>query len=123
MAVMAAGQGDGEGWSSLTLYPAISFGISCLTLSRIRTDLRPHPREGAPTRPLQHVKEGYRFVWHQPFFRTMLVWSGINNLLVNACFIVVDLRLIRDHYAHRPGVAWAREMYRRHRGTSAAVEG
>jgi len=45
------------------------------------------------------VKEGYRFIWHQPFFRTMLVWSAISNLLVNACFVVVSLRLIRDHYA------------------------
>jgi MFS family permease len=78
---------------------AVSYCVSCLTLSRIRTDLRPHPREGAPTRPMRQVKEGYRFIWHQPFFRTMLVWSAISNLLVNACFVVVSLRLIRDHYA------------------------
>jgi glutathione S-transferase len=30
---------------------------------------------------------------------------------------------IRDHYGRRPSFAWAREMYRRHRGTSAAIEG
>src|SRR4029079_12160577 len=78
---------------------AVSYCVSCLTLSRIRTDLRPHPREGAPTRPMRQVKEGYRFIWHQPFFRTMLVWSAISKLLVNACFVVVSLRLIRDHYA------------------------
>ncbi len=41
---------------------AISYCVSCLTLSRIRTDLRPQPREGAPTRPLHQVKEGYRFI-------------------------------------------------------------
>jgi MFS family permease len=78
---------------------AVSFCVSCLTLSRIRTDLRPHPRAGAPTRPLQQVKEGYRFIWHQPFFRTLLIFSATSNLLVNACFMVVSLRLIRDHYA------------------------
>jgi MFS family permease len=78
---------------------AASFLVSCVTVSRIRTDLRPHPREGAPTRPLQQVKEGFRFVGKQPFFRTLLVFSGTSNLLVNACFIVVSLRLIRDHYA------------------------
>jgi len=78
---------------------AISYGVSCLTLSRIRTDLRPHPRVGAPTRPLAQVKEGYRFIWHQPFFRTLLLWSGMSNLLVNACFFVVTMRLIRDDYA------------------------
>jgi MFS family permease len=78
---------------------AVSYAVSCVTLSRVRTDLRPHPREGAPTRPVEQVKEGYRFIWHQPFFRTLLVWSGMSNLLVNACFFVVTMRLIREHYA------------------------
>lgn len=77
----------------------VSYLVSLLTLSRIRTDLRPRPREGAPTRPVEQVKEGYRFIWHQPFFRTLLVWSGTSNLLVNACFFVVTMRLIREHYA------------------------
>ncbi len=75
---------------------AVSYGVSCLTLSRIRTDLRPHPREGAPTRPMQQIREGYRFIRHQPFFRTLMVWSTINNLVVNACFFVVMMRLVRD---------------------------
>jgi len=75
---------------------AISYAISCLTLSRIRTDLRPHPREGAPTRPVEQVKEGYRFIRHQPFFRTLMVWASLNNLVVNACFFVVMMRLVRE---------------------------
>jgi MFS family permease len=76
-----------------------SYLVSVVTLSRIRTDLRPHPREGAPTQPVEQVKEGYRFIWRQPFFRTLLVWSGMSNLLVNACFFVVIMRLIREHYS------------------------
>jgi MFS family permease len=75
---------------------AISYCVSCLTLSRIRTDLRPQPREGAPTRPLHQVKEGYRFIRHQPFFRTLMVWATLNNLVVNACFFVVMMRLVRE---------------------------
>jgi predicted MFS family arabinose efflux permease len=75
---------------------AVSYGISCLTLSRIRTDLRPQPREGAPTRPVEQVKEGYRFIRHQPFFRTLMVWAGLSNLVVNACFFVVMMRLVRE---------------------------
>jgi MFS family permease len=78
---------------------AVSYAVSCATLSRVRADLRPHAREGAPRRPVEQVKEGYRFIWRQPFFRTLLVWSGMNNLLVNACFFVVSMRLIREHYA------------------------
>ena len=81
------------------LVDAVSYAASCLTLTRIRTDLRPEPRTGTPTRPLEQVKEGYRFIGTQPFFRRMLVWSALSNLLVNACFFVVVLRLIQDHYA------------------------
>jgi predicted MFS family arabinose efflux permease len=77
---------------------AVSYAVSCVTLSRVRTDLRPQHREGAPRRPVEQVKEGYRFIWHQPFFRTLLVWAAMSNLLVNACFFVVTMRLIREHY-------------------------
>jgi MFS family permease len=76
---------------------ALSYGASCLTLTRVRTDLRPQPREGVPTRPVEQVKEGYRFIWARPFFRTLLVWSALSNLLVNACFFVVSMRLIQAH--------------------------
>jgi MFS family permease len=75
---------------------AVSYGISCVTLSRIRTGLRPHPREGAPTGPVEQVKEGYRFIRRQPFFRTLMVWASLNNLVVNACFFVVMMRLVRQ---------------------------
>ena len=78
---------------------AVSYAVSCVTLSRVRTDLNSQPREGAPTRPVEQVKEGYRFIWGRPFFRTLLVWSAASNLLVNACFFVVTMRLIREHYA------------------------
>lgn len=76
----------------------VSYALACLTLSRVRTDLRPQLREGPPTRPFEQVKEGYRFIWGQPFFRTLLVWSAVTNLVVNACFFVVIMRLIRAHY-------------------------
>jgi MFS family permease len=77
----------------------VSYAVSCLTLSRVRTDLRPEPRVGAPTRPVEQVKEGYRFIWGRPCFRTLMLWSATSNLLVNACFFVVSMRLIRAHYA------------------------
>jgi MFS family permease len=80
------------------LVDAVSYGVSCLTVSRLRTDLRPKPRDGAPTRPTAQVKEGFRFVWHQAFFRTLLMWSMTSNLLVNACFFVVSMQLIREGY-------------------------
>jgi predicted MFS family arabinose efflux permease len=84
-----------RGWAPFAV-DAVSYAVSCLTLSRIRTDLRPRPREGAPTRPIAQVKEGYRFIRHQPFFRTLMVWASLNNLVVNACFFVVMMRLVRQ---------------------------
>jgi MFS family permease len=80
------------------LFDALTYAVSCFTLSRLRTDLRPKPRAGVAVSPVEQVKEGFRFVWHQPFFRTMLVWSGTGNLLVNACFFVVTMRLIQEGY-------------------------
>jgi hypothetical protein len=80
------------------LVDALSYAVSCFTLSRLRTDLHPRPREGAAVSPTEQVKEGFRFVWHQPFFRTLLVWSGTANLLINACFFVVTMRLIQEGY-------------------------
>jgi MFS family permease len=80
------------------LVDAVTYAVSCFTLSRLRSDLRPKPRQGAPVSATEQVKEGFRFVWHQPFFRTLLLWSGMCNLLVNACFFVVTMRLIREGY-------------------------
>ena len=97
------------------LVDALSYAVSCFTLSRLRTDLRPKPREGAPVSPLEQVKEGFRFVWHQPFFRTLLVWSGMSNLLVNACFFVVTMRLIREGYPPAQiGLVSTARRHRRH---------
>jgi MFS family permease len=77
---------------------AASYAVSCLTLSRIRTDLRPQRREGAPESPRRMVKEGFSFIWDRPFFRNLLVWSAWNNLVLNALVFVVLMRLVRAHY-------------------------
>jgi MFS family permease len=80
------------------LVDAMSYLVSCFTVSRIRTDLRPPRREGAPASVRTHLAEGFRFVWDQPFFRTLLAWSVQTNLLVNACFFAVTMRLVREGY-------------------------
>jgi hypothetical protein len=72
---------------------AVSYAVSCLTLSRIRTDLRP-PRRTTPLPLRAQLSEGFRFIWHQPFFRTLAGWAALNNLLVNAVFFTATLRLI-----------------------------
>jgi MFS family permease len=77
----------------------VTFAVSCLTVSRIRTDLRPPRREGAQPRLRTQLAEGLRFIWDRPFFRSLTFFSASTNLLVNGVFFVVLLRLIREHYA------------------------
>lgn len=77
---------------------ATSYLVSCLTVSRIRTDLRPPRSSGEHPSVRAHLAEGFRFIWDHTFFRVLLVWSTQTNLLVNACFFAVTMRLVRDGY-------------------------
>jgi MFS family permease len=76
----------------------VTFAVSCLTVSRIRTDLRPSRPEGDQPRLRVQLVQGLRFVWDSRFFRTLMFFSSSTNLLVNGVFFVVLLRLIREHY-------------------------
>ncbi len=61
----------------------------------------PHrPLAGDVRRPAGSVRDdlasGARFVLGHPLFRTLLAWSALTNLVVNALFFVAVLRLIED---------------------------
>ncbi|MFB9311669.1 MFS transporter [Nocardioides plantarum] len=75
---------------------AASYAVSWLLLGRIRTDLSPVPLAPGEARPRvrDDLRAGAGFVLSRPFFRTMLVWSALTNLAVNALFFVAVLRLI-----------------------------
>ena len=78
---------------------AVSFAVSWVLLGRIRTDLSPTAYDGHDhglSRVRAELGEGARFVLGHPLFRTLLVWSALTNLLVNAVFFVAVLRLIED---------------------------
>lgn len=73
---------------------AVSYAVSCLTLSRIRTDLAAHPRpDRTPMR--SQLADGLRFILARPFFRVLMTWSALVNLLTNATFFVLVLALIQ----------------------------
>lgn len=74
---------------------AVSFAISCFTLSRIRTDLSP-VRARASRRMRTELAEGLRFMARRPFFRVLLTWAALANLVTNATFFVALLRMIED---------------------------
>lgn len=75
---------------------AVTYAVSWALLGRIRTDLSPEPHAGARPRVRDDLRAGAGFVLGHPFFRTLLVWSALTNLLVNALFFVAVLRLIED---------------------------
>lgn len=72
---------------------AVSYAIACLTVSRLRTDLSAPHRQPEPLR--RQLTEGFGFMWARPFFRTLLAWSSMTNLVVNALFFVVVLRMVQ----------------------------
>ena len=73
---------------------AITYAIACVTVSRVRTDLSAPRRRREPLR--RQLAEGFRFVWQRPFFRTLMIWSALANLVTNAIFFVVLLRMVAD---------------------------
>ncbi len=74
---------------------AVTYAVSCVTLSRIRASLAPVPRTGPPRTMRSELGEGLRFIGSQPFFRVMLTWAALANLVGNALFFVVLLRMIQ----------------------------
>ncbi len=78
---------------------ALTFAVSCLTLSRIRTDLSAPEHPGPRPRMTAELREGLRFVLARPFFRVLLTWAALVNLALNALLFVVVLRLV-DSGAH-----------------------
>ena len=73
---------------------AISFAIACVTVSRVRTDLSAPHRQHVPLR--RQLTEGFGFMWARPFFRALLVWASLANLVTNAIFFVVILRMVQE---------------------------
>jgi predicted MFS family arabinose efflux permease len=73
---------------------AVSFAISCFTVSRIRTDLSAKPTTEPRERLRTDIAEGLRYVVARPIFRVLAVWSSLANLTINALFFVVLLRML-----------------------------
>ena len=77
---------------------ALTFAVSFFTLSRLQTDLSaPHRREPGRT-VRQDLVEGLRFVAGRPFFRVLLTWAALANLVSNAVFFVALLRMVQHGF-------------------------
>lgn len=81
---------------------AVSYAVSWLLLGRIRADLSPAYVQDSPAEPRpgprDELIEGARFVLRNPFFRTLLVWAALTNLVMNALFFAAVLRLVQGGF-------------------------
>lgn len=74
------------------LVDAITFAISFVTVSRVRSDLSPTDR---PRRtPVRELGDGLRYLLARPYFRATAAFSACCNLVVNAVFFVAVVRLV-----------------------------
>ena len=73
---------------------AVTYAVAWLLLGRLRTDLTVPGRTGPRRRALAEVREGAAFVARHPFLRVLTVWAALTNLVVNALFFAVVLRLV-----------------------------
>jgi MFS family permease len=73
---------------------AVTFACSWVLLGRIRADLAAPTVTGPRRRPREDIAEGIRYTWSRPFFRVLLMWAPLTNLVINALFFVAVLRLI-----------------------------
>ncbi|MCW2751068.1 MAG: major facilitator superfamily 1 [Aeromicrobium sp.] len=73
---------------------AVSFAVSCFTVSRIRTDLSAKPTIESRRRLRTDIAEGLRYVIVRPFFRVSIAFSSFANLTINALLFVVLLRML-----------------------------
>ncbi len=77
---------------------ALSFAVSWVLLGRIRADLSAPEATGPRRRPRQDIAEGLRYTWSRPFFRVIVIWAPLTNLVINALFFVALLRLIEGGF-------------------------
>jgi predicted MFS family arabinose efflux permease len=73
------------------LFDAVSYAIGFMTLLFVRPALQ-EDRPPRKTRVREEVVEGFRWTWHQPFIRAIIVLVGGSNFAFNALFLVLIVR-------------------------------
>ena len=93
-----AGSSRAVGAPVAVLADAVSFAFSGAFVTTIRgREERPEP---TPTRARTELMEGLRYVFGQPYLRTLTTWFSIGNLFNSALFAARD-RLLRPRPAPR----------------------
>jgi hypothetical protein len=77
------------------IFDAVSFGVSALTLSFIKDDEKPKPREDR--RPLhKEIAEGVKFVWNEPIIRAVSFCTSSTNLFNTIGTTLMGIYVLRE---------------------------
>jgi predicted MFS family arabinose efflux permease len=80
---------------AVLIFDAISFGVSALTLSFIKDDEKPKPREDR--RPLrEEIAEGIKFVWNEPIIRAVSFCTSSTNLFNTIGTTLMAIYVLRE---------------------------
>jgi MFS family permease len=73
------------------LTDAASFGISAVSVTRIRSDLGTGGQTRAKQSVLAGIREGWRYVWRHPFLRSLMFYSAGSNFVATALIFAIIL--------------------------------
>lgn len=101
---LAGGLVSAVGAAVAVLADAASFFLSGAFAATIR-GREPHP-EPTETRARTELVEGLRYVFAQPYLRTLTVWISISNLFTSALFALVVVYLVRGLHLGATTIGW-----------------
>lgn len=76
------------------LVDAVTFGVSAVAITRIKTPLPAPERTESVTRLRHDIAEGLRFLMSRGFLRAFVAFASIANFAFNALFLVLTLKLL-----------------------------
>jgi len=101
---LAGGLVTAVGAPVAVLADAVSFAFSGAFVTTIRgREERPEPTQ---TRARTELMEGLRYVFGQPYLRTLTTWFSIGNLFNSALFAIVIVYFVRDLHLGAGTIGW-----------------
>jgi MFS family permease len=86
------------------LADAVSFFLSGAFVALIRgREARPEPTQ---TRARAELVEGLRYVFSQPYLRTLTIWISTANLFTSALFAIFIVYFVRDLHLSAATIGW-----------------
>jgi MFS family permease len=101
---LAGGLVSAVGAAVAVLADAVSFVFSAVFVTAIRgREPRPEP---TGTRVRTELAEGLRYVFSQPYLRTLTIWISVGNLFSSAMFALLVVYFVRGLHLGAATIGW-----------------